>query len=104
MRPASIRCPGARRNFRRAGCAEKSRRTLKTVPGDAAPDPSSSTQSVPQLDPRADVVAGDARHHFDVAGGGDARQRFAAEPERDDAPEIIFAGDLARRVALERQP
>ena len=56
----------------------------------------------------ADLGAGGAaaraRAQREVRHRRDARQRLAAEPERPNRGEILRAGDLARRMTLDRQP
>ena len=74
---------------------------MKTVPGGVAPGALAVDLAVAQPDARADVVAGDARQHLDLARRRDAGQRLAAEAERRHAPEVVLAGHLARGVALE---
>ena len=49
-------------------------------------------------------VAAQPRLHHEMRHRRDARQRFAAEPERVNGGEIVGALNLARRVALEREP
>ncbi len=49
-------------------------------------------------------VAAQPRLHHEMRHRRDARQRLAAEPERVNGGEIVGALNLARRVALEREP
>ena len=50
------------------------------------------------------VLPARARAQHEVRDRRDRRQRFAAEPEREDRGEVVGAPDLARRVPLDRQP
>ena len=52
----------------------------------------------------AALLAARARPEDEVRHRRDGRQRLAAEPERQDRREIVRPPDLARRVALDRQP
>src|SRR5262249_51632164 len=73
-----------------AGAGRRARRLEGQVLAAAHAEPGAGVDAV---EPGPDLALG---------RGGDGRQRLAAEAERRDGEEILFAADLARRVRAER--
>ena len=91
------------RNFSRAGRLKKRLRTSTVVPRGAAISPTGEDGSRLAFDDRSRLGAAFGSPKRQAGDGRDAGQGLAPEAERRDREEIVFALDLARRMADERR-